>query len=474
MKARTAFFRTAPACLLFSLLALLTLAAPLTAPADETEAAGTETSVSLEVGGRYVDTDGDRTFIRPYDPMDSNAIVDFYFLNIRPGGRSLEVEGSFKDDQDWSAGAEYTHGADFSIGVRAQDFFHALEHKDFAPSFETPNPAFGSVHVEGTDADPPSKEYYSDFSEVTGEFKLRIPSYPAHISGDARLYKKQGPNQMRYFFRTCSTHICHTNARTREIDQETQEYNVGFDAHVGFVDVAYKRNFLNFEDKADDPVDYFGNFVMGRFMPGMYPHHINPETQSYADELRINTNLTNKAVLALHYIGGQSENTDSDITEDNQRFVANLSYTPGSRHFISARYIYTNLETSDVSAEVAAVRETIGDAVEPGTKENAGEVTYRYHFGPGSDVHAHVRYTDIDRTESSASPASSTWRRNWRRTGSPIPPSPPISPPSGASDWARSGPPRPSSTFWPATAGSSAKTTTTLPCKGPTIEPRRR
>ena len=61
------------------------------------------------------------------------------------------------------------------------------------------------------------------------------------------------------------------------------------------------------------------------------------------------------------------------------------------------------METTDVSAEVAAAREAIGDAVEPGTKENAGEVTYRYHVGPGSDVHAHVRYTDIDRTETDAS-----------------------------------------------------------------------
>jgi hypothetical protein len=402
MKATHSFFRIVPSCLLFTLLAALLLAAPLTARADDTQADGTETSASLEVGGRYADTDGDRTFIRPYDPMDSNAIIDFDFLKLNPGGRSFEFEGSFRDDQDWSAGAEYSHGADFSIGIRAQEFFHIQDHKEYAPDFETPAPGFGSVHVVGSDADP-GKEYYSDFSEFTGEFKVRVPSYPAHVRGDARLYKKEGPNQLRYFSRNCATHICHSNSRTRDIDQETQEYNIGFDAHVGFVDVVYNRNFLSFEDKADDPMDFFGPFFLGRARPGMYPHHVNPESESYYDEIKLNTNLTNKAVLGLHYIGGESKNNDSDITEDNQRFVANLSYTPGSRHFFSARYIYANLETVDVSAEVAAAREAIGDAVEPGTKENAGEVTYRYHVGPGSDVHAHVRYTDIDRTETDAS-----------------------------------------------------------------------
>jgi hypothetical protein len=387
--------------LFLALTAGMLLTAALPAAADDTESAP-ETFISLEAGGRYADTDGDRTFIRPYDPMDSNAVIDFDLLNIRPGGRSFELEGAFTDDQDWNLGAEYNRGADFSIGVRGQEFFHTQKHREFAPDFETPAPGFGSVHVEGSDADP-GKEYYSDFTDITGEFKLRAPSYPAHIRGDARLYKKEGPNQMRYFFRTCSTHICHSNAKTRDIDQETQEYNLGFDAHVGFVDVVYNRNFLTFEDKADDPVDFFGDFVMGRPVPGMYPHHVNPETESYFDEIKLNTNLTNKAVLALHYIGGKSKNNDSHITEDNKRFVANLSYTPGRRQFLTARYIYGKVDTTEVSDEVAEIREAIGDAVEPGTKENAGEITYRYAVRPGTDLHAHVRYTDIDRTDTEAS-----------------------------------------------------------------------
>jgi len=398
---RNELFTPLSGAIFLALTAGILLTAALPAAADDTESTS-ETSISLEAGGRYADTDGDRTFIRPYDPMDSGPVVDFDLLNIRPGGRSFELEGAFLDDQDWNIGAEYNHGADFSIGVRGQQFFHVQKHRDYTPDFETPAPGFGSVHVEGSDADP-GKDYSSDFSDITGEFKLRVPSYPAHIRGDARLYKKEGQNQLRYFSRTCSTHICHTNSKRRDIDQETKEYNLGFDAHVGFFDVIYNRNFLTFEDRADDPVDFFGDFVLGRTTPGMYPHHVNPETESYYDEIKLNTNLTNKAVLALHYIGGESTNNDSDITEDNQRFVANLSYTPGSRHYVTARYIYGNNETTEISAEVAEIREAIGDAVEPGTKENAGEITYRYTMRPGTDLHGHVRYTDIDRTETEAS-----------------------------------------------------------------------
>ena len=197
------------------------------------------------------------------------------FSSSIPAAGASSSKGASATTRTGTPTPSTSHGADFSIGIRAQEFFHIQEHKEYAPDFETPAPGFGSVHVVGSDADP-GKEYYSDFSEFTGEFKVRVPSYPAHVRGDARLYKKEGPNQLRYFSRNCATHICHSNSRTRDIDQETQEYNIGFDAHVGFVDVVYNRNFLSFEDKADDPMDFFGPFFLGRASA----RHVPPPRQS--------------------------------------------------------------------------------------------------------------------------------------------------------------------------------------------------
>lgn len=384
--------------LLVAIIGLLLLATPLTAAADNTEAEGSETSYSLGVGGRYADTDGDRTFIAPYDPMDSGVIVFFDLLNFKPGGRSFEFGGHFSDDQDYSVGARYNHGANFKIDVRAQEFFHAEDHQVFAPDFEVPADPFDTVHLVGSDVNP-GADYYTDSREITADFKIRAPSYPAHVSGDVRVYRQEGPNQMRYFFRTCSTHICHANSKTRDIDTETQEFNIGFDTHAGPVDIVYNRNFLNFEDKADDPVDFYGDFFLGRFRAGDFEHHVNPETKSYYDEFRVNTNLTNRAVLALRYIGGKSENEDNDIREQDQRFVASGSYTASAKHFFSARYTYNRSRVDSISEELAALRERIGDAAEPGTEENGGEITYRLTFGPGSHAHAHVRYTDITRED---------------------------------------------------------------------------
>ncbi len=400
--------KTAATIILAGMLLLCLFPIPLVR-ADDTEAVGTDTEITLEVGGRYADTDGNRTFIYPYSPMDSNGLFLFDLFNIKPGGRSLELDASFSDDQDWSAGFEYDHGASFKVGVRAQQFYHALEHREFAPDFETPAPGFDSVHVGYEDRNP-GAEYFREVQEHTAHFKVRAPSYPAHIRGDARVYRKEGPSQLAYFFRTCSTHICHTNSRTRDVDTETQEYNIGFDSHLGPVDVIYNRNFLSFEDKADDPVDFFGDFTIGRPRPGDYPHHVNPETRSFSDEIKVNTNLTNRAALALHYIGGESENRDSDITEEDRRFAATATYLMSRGHFFSAKYVYDRGDVADISDEAVEAREAIGDDVAPETTENVGELTWRWTPRRGAQLHSHVRYTDIGRdgTEESGLPGSTT------------------------------------------------------------------
>jgi hypothetical protein len=388
--------RHAASLILAALMLLLTPAAPVLA--DGTEADSSEFSATVEVGGIYAESEGNRTFIFPYDPLDSSAVFFLDILNLKPGGRSFSFDSSFRSSEDWKADLRYDHGAIFSIGVGAQEFTHVQPHQEFAPGFESPAPPFGSVHVEPADMNP-GENYNSSIREHTADFKVRIPSYPAHIRGSGRVYTREGPHQMKYFYRSCSTHVCHTNSKTRDLDQETQEYNIGFDSHLGPVDFVYNRNMMTFTDKADDPVDFFGDFVMGRPVAGDYPHHTNPDIESYADEFKLNTNLTNKTVLALNYSDGERKNETSEITVDQRHFVADLSYTMSARHFFAARYLYDDRKTAEISEDASAVREALEQAEEPGRRENSGEITYRFRPRSGVNIHSHVQYREITRDE---------------------------------------------------------------------------
>lgn len=390
----------ASSLLLAAFLLLLTTAAPV--HADSAEADSPEFSASIEVGGIYAESDGNRTFIFPYDPLDSSAVFFLDILNLKAGGKSFTFDSSFTNDENWNTDIRYDHGAAFSIGVGAQEFTHALPHRNFAPGFETPAPPFGSVHVEPVDQDP-GDDYRSSIREYTADFKVRIPSYPAHVRGSGRVFRREGPSQMTYFYRSCSTHACHTSSRTRDLDQETQEYNIGFDSHLGPVDFVYNRNMLTFTDEAADPVDFFGDFVMGRPVPGDYPHHTNPDIESYADEFKLNTNLTNRTVLALNYSDGERKNEDSEITVGQRHFVADLSYSMSVRHFFSARYLYDDRGTTEISEVASAVREELEQAAEPGRQENSGEITYRFRPRSGIHFHSHARYQEITRDEYEAS-----------------------------------------------------------------------
>ena len=105
--------------LLFAALLLLTPAASVLA--DDTEADSSDFSASLEIGGIYAESDGDRSFIYPYDPLDSSAVFFLDILNLNPGGKSFTLDFSFTHEENWDADIRYNHGAVFSVGVGAQE-----------------------------------------------------------------------------------------------------------------------------------------------------------------------------------------------------------------------------------------------------------------------------------------------------------------------------------------------------------------
>lgn len=385
---------------LFVVGALLCTAGP--AAAGEGSSDDNIASAELELGGKWADFDGDRSFIFPYDPLDSGVVGSFDLFYIGPALGTFNLESEFLDGDDWDLRGDYNYGANVHVGARARKFYHALENRSLPGDFETPAPGFGTVRVESGTANPDA-ENFNTLTDYTAYVKARIPSYPAHVRADARHYTREGSADMVYFFRGCSTHICHVNSRTRELDQVTQEYNLGFDTHLGPVDIVYNFNNLHFQDDAEDPVDYYGSFSIGPRPPGEYTHHINPDTSSYTNTIRINSNLTNRMVLALDYRFGKSRNDDSTITDGRQHFTGDLSYQLNGRHFLSFRFLYDDDYTDDIPEEYRALRTAIGNAVEPGRRERMSELTYRWTPGRSFQLHAHARYVNYDREDTAES-----------------------------------------------------------------------
>lgn len=371
---------------------------PPTAVADD-PAAGTEKTAVVEdrifttralAGYRYADSEDNRAFLQPYDPLESGPVFGFDLFYLTPSFGTLTVEAGYRDTDDWEAGLDYGHGADVDFQVRTQKFTHARDHQTLPEEYKSTG-SHGAFDGESSDAD--ASETYADTLENTQvSLKVRAPGYPAHFRASGRVYEHTGTQQITYFFRSCSTDVCHVNSRTRTLDQVTQEYTLGVDAHAGPIDVAYNRTFLTFRDRADDPVDAFGNMA---YKPGQssaagdYTHDVNPDRKSFKDSVKLNSNLANRMVFSLAYNRQEQENETSGITRGDQSAALEVSYHLTPRLFAAAHLDYQQERTLALSDAAEATRVTNNaqhitsgyshqHVVKPRSDRWGGEVALRY------------------------------------------------------------------------------------------------
>lgn len=401
---RTRTIRTIAAA---ALAALLPALAPLPALAGEGNPAADDDrvfSASLETGYRVVDTEDEASRLFPYDPLEEGPVFGFDLLFLKPAFGALRLEGDYLAPDAWSAEAGYNRGADLAVSAGSRRSQQTLRH--LAPVGSITSPA----RVTGSD-ESPGDEYRSIRQGTHAAVKVRAPGYPAHLVASGRIERREGDEQMRYAFRTCATSTCHVGSRSRPLDQETQSYSIGVDTHAGPLDLAYTRSGLTWRDDASDPVLAVGDmppYVNG--MPaGDYVHASNPDLRSFADTVRINTNLTNRGAIALYYRGGEEENESSGVTRSLRSAGAAANWRFSSDLLLSARYVYDEDRTDGISDEALGLRQDRNDdhaasdyrhlhSLRPEQTRNTAEIGAHFHPARGTDLNLKARYRALDRS----------------------------------------------------------------------------
>jgi hypothetical protein len=224
-----------------------------------------------------------------------------------------------------------------------------------------------------------------------------------------------GTDQLNYSYRSCGTHVCHTNSRPREIDQRTEEFSLGADAHFGPVDLAYTHTSWTYRDNAPDPVDFFED-AKGTLMtypatnannpPGEYVHSVNPDIRSFSNLVKLNTNLANRTVLSLFWRGEEQENQSAGITRQSQRAEGEASHTFSQDLFSSLRLAWQHEETAELSDAARQQRldnnkyhagQSHQHVVEPDDTQRSAELLMRWNPAPRAQVKARVRYGERER-----------------------------------------------------------------------------
>lgn len=401
-------------------------ATPAATPATAGEtAAPTEDKIAagrVEAGYLAWDADGDGSLLFPYDPLTDGPVFRLDLLYLTPAFGTLDIEGVYRDEDSWLADAEYHRGADLDLHLTSQKSTLAREHAALLPELNVPNPnidaatglPYDPVETLSQDADPDAE--YS-LTRQTNEFalKLRAPGYPAHLRASGRIVERGGTEQVDYSYRSCGTHYCHTNSRSREIDQRIEEFSVGADAHLGPVDLAYTHSSQTYRDDAADPVDYYedANGVLmtypptGAFYPpGNYTHSVNPDIRSSVNLVKLNTNLASRTVLSLYWRGEEQENESAGITRQTQRAEGTASHTFSGDLFASLRLSWQEEQTTDLSDAAEALRlqnnrnhsgQTHQHVVEPDDTQRDAELLVRWDVAPRAQLKGVLRYGDRER-----------------------------------------------------------------------------
>ncbi|MHB8835628.1 MAG: hypothetical protein ACYC9Y_07960 [Candidatus Methylomirabilia bacterium] len=344
----------------------------------------------LQAGYTGANVEDNRTFVQPYDPLESGAVLGLDLNYLSPSFGTFSLESAFRGSDDWNAALDYGRAAAVDINVQSRTFTHARAHTELPEDYEVANFAAGGLIGESHDANP-GAQYADTLSDTRASVKVRVPGYPAHLSASGRVYRHQGNQQMIYFFRSCSTEVCHVKSQTRTLDQVTREYALGADAHAGPIDIVYSRTFSTFRDDARDPVAAFGDLSYTPAQSskaGDYSHDVNPDLRSFRDEVKINTNLANRGVVSLAYTRQEQENETSGITRGDQHAALDASYLVRPLLFAVVHLNYDGERTLDLSAKARATRDKDSEfhikngqshfhAVEPEYERWSGEVGLR-------------------------------------------------------------------------------------------------
>jgi hypothetical protein len=267
-------------------------------------------------GYRFLSVDNYGGRAAEYNYLHSGIIGGGFLNGIRKDLR-FAVDGAYVNDKDYHGDLLFDYAGDYRVHLRTESLFHNLDREQlFSPNFLNYTAVPDLVENYGIKAD-----------QSLAAFRYKLHDFPFHVNLGYWRLAREGNSQQRFadhaFEGTPNTII----AMKRPIDRQTLEGTVGFDSHLGPVDIIYNFLIRQFEDNAAIPhsnfiqrPDILGNTVRAA---GGQQHNEDPDSRYLAHSLKLHTSLAGGIVGAASYTYGKRENLSklTDIKGADQASV---------------------------------------------------------------------------------------------------------------------------------------------------------
>lgn len=307
---------------------------------EEIEAAKpveTKAEIHISPGYRFLHETSYGRRAAEYTFLRSGFAGDAIFRSVGPELK-INLDGFFLNENDYLGDLLFDLRGKYRMQFRTESLFHNLDHEQL---FDTPFLLWGVTYTPMELK--PAERYGVRVEQDLVRLRLMPWEYPFHVNLGFWRMTKDGTRQLIYEGDT-SGGGKNINSTSRDVKRETMDGTIGFDSHLGYLDIFYSFNVRDFANHADNPRN-------------AQEHNVDPDSRLLSHTVKLHTSLTGGVAGAFSYTHSTRRNINElrDISlsahPENrlQNIAGELSYIPKAWFAASVKYRHQETDADKIS-----------------------------------------------------------------------------------------------------------------------------
>lgn len=303
-------------------------------------------------GYRFLSFDGYGGRAARYEDLHSGPVFAGQYSLLGRDHKFL-LDGSFLSDNDYNGDLTYDYKGLYRLHFRTESLFQNLD--KLPVTFET----FGDY--SGNPLDIVSK-YGIRVEQDLVSARIKAGSYPIHFNLQYWRMQKDGMSQLRFADQAFRNGPNTVYSRSQSINWETHEGKIGFDAHIGPIDLIYDFTARQFTNHGSSPVDSYvarnhADFIYQRVVGRYEEHNDVPNSKFFAHTIKLHTEQTGGIVGAASYNISRRTNLSSisqvrgvnGLSDTVQTAAGDFVYTPCKEFSLAVRFRHQEIDRDTAS-----------------------------------------------------------------------------------------------------------------------------
>jgi len=215
------------------------------------------------------------------------------------------------------------------------DVYHNLDHYNYQHAGSPPT----ITYLDRNDGD----KNYADTLDNFFTLRLKTPNFPFHTFIKHRYIDKKGNIQQRFLLGNFDK--INKVSQSRRIDWQSNALTVGTNSHLGPIELEYSYDYSKFNPGSNASLyDFYPLSFMAARPADTYPHNIIPETESFANSIKVHSSYTGGIVASATVNYLKQRNNYSGAASNTWKGAVDLKYVPSPRLNFSLRYRHKSLD----------------------------------------------------------------------------------------------------------------------------------